>query len=191
MVAPLTVEDANNAYTDKSSRSVVKRKKRKRFIILIIVLLLVLAALLVMLLSHCVDKEPSHISVMPDVDVNASDIHSREELIDAMQDFADASYFTLQINPEASMTASTGEATFEIANPAENIYPISVQLVLEDGSLLYESGAIMPNQLIRKITASKTLTPGVYMATAKVVIYNPNDQTKEGETEAKIHLTVN
>lgn len=168
-----------------------KKKKSRKKIIIVIVALLLLAAAILAALKFCSEEERSPVAIMPGLDANAQDITTREELTDAMQEAADASYFTLQVNPEASFSSDTGEGTFEMVNPSVNVYPISFQLYLdEDGSLLYESGVIMPNQMISGITLDQKPSPGTYKATVKVLIYNPDDNSKEGETEAKITMYV-
>jgi len=184
--AAATTEDGGSAQVE----SVVAEPKRKKIIVIVIVLLLIIAAILAAL-KFCSPEEESYVALMPDIDANAQDITTREELENAMQEFADANYFTLQVNPEAEFISSTGEGTFEIVNPSVNVYPISFELYLDDdNSLLYKSGAIMPNTQVRGITLEKKLDPGTYTGTARVAIYDPDDQAKVGETEAKITMNV-
>lgn len=175
---------------DRLSRE--EEPNRKKIIALVIVLLLLLIGLATCVMQPFggVDGGKPTAIIMPALDGNAEDISTREDLEKAMQQQADANYFSLQINPEASLSASTKQGTFEIVNPLENAYPISVELRLDDGTLVYSSGGIMPGKQIRSITTEAALTPGTYSAYASVSIYNDVDHAKEGETQAKITLTV-
>lgn len=182
----------NKPQQERSREEIKERRKRRRRILVELIIILVLILLLCLLLLKCTDREDASLVVlMPEIDLNAEDIFNRQDLLDAMQAKADASYFHLQINPEASFSSSTGKGSFEIVNPSTNVYPISVNLYLdEDNSLLYESGSILPNMQITSIELLRKLDPGTHAATAKVFIYNQTTLEKEGETQARIILTV-
>lgn len=168
-----------------------RTKKRYRMIVEVFVILALIMLICLALLKCTAIEEGPFVALMPDLDINAEDIGSRQNFIDAMQQEADSSYFNLQVNPQASFSASTGKGTFEIVNPPTNVYPISVNLYLdEDNTLLYESGSILPNMQIKGIELSRKLEVGTYTATAQVMIYDDKTHEKEGETQAKITLSV-
>lgn len=114
------------------------------------------------------------------------------EVAERAQEVADANYFTLNINPQAVFENGESEGSIQIINPATNVYPIAVEIYLEEsGELLYQSGAIMPNQ---EITSGKLLVPlaaGEYLTKATVNIYDPETHEKQAATEAQVTVTVN
>jgi hypothetical protein len=170
----------------------IKRRRRRQ--IMIAAAILVMIIIILLLLRSCKTQAPNEgggAVLLPDIGGDVQDITTRQDLLSAMQEAADASYFTLKINPEASFSAATGEGSFEIINPPENAYPISVIIRLDDDkTVIYESGGIMPNQYISKALLPNKLSKGVYDATARVSIYDPETKEMQGETEAKIKITV-
>lgn len=181
----------NISQTAPQSNEKEKKSKKKLIAILILLLLLLIGLATCSIGSlRLGDEQSSAAAIMPELDGNAEDIASREDLEAAMQGQADASYFSLQINPDVMLSASSKQGTFEVVNPATNVYPISVDLYLKDGTLLYSSGGIMPNKQIKTISIEENLAPGTYEAYANVLIYNDSNHAKEGETQAVLTITV-
>lgn len=171
-----------------------EESKKKRWILLLL-LLLALLAVVAFIGFKLLDKpgfsDSVPVAVMPDMDGNAQDINTREALEKAMQQEADAAYFTLQVNPEASFSSASTEGSFELINPSSNVYPISFVLTLDENKQeIYRSGSVMPGQEITNITLNTKLSPGAYSATVSVSIYNDTTHEQEGETQAKINLIV-
>ena len=107
------------------------------------------------------------------------------------QEIADENYFTLSINPIIEFENSDSEGNIGIINPATNVFPISVNITKEDSKeLLYSSGAIYPNQEIRKGKLKKALPKGEYKAIATVDIFDPKTKEKEATTEAKLTIII-
>lgn len=189
----ITLDDAATSATP-SNETEEKKSRKKRWIILLLLLLLLLGAgafIGFKLIQPSVEVDTPSVAVMPDMDANAKDLGTREELEEAMQQEADSAYFTLQVNPEATFSSKTGEGTFELINPTTNTYPISFTITLdESGEELYRSGSVMPGQQITGITLDTKLAPGTYDATVSVSIYNDSTHEQEGETQAKIDLII-
>lgn len=116
---------------------------------------------------------------------------SDREVAERAQEVADANYFTLTINPSAVFEAGDREGSIEIINPATNVYPIAVDIHLnETGEMIYSSGAIYPNQQILTAKLAQPLEKGEYAATATVNIYDPETHEKQGVTEAAITIKI-
>lgn len=178
---------------DASKDAQEKRRKRKRALLALLLLLLLLALGTCAAVYFLDDKQEdaTAVAVMPELDANAEDIADRESLESAMQNAADANYFTLQVNPEATFSSQTGEGRFELINPPENVFPISFDITIdENGQTVYQSGAVPPGKQIKSIALGSTPKPGSYQATVDVFIYNPETQGKEGEAIVKITLNV-
>lgn len=170
-----------------------KRRKRKRALLALLLLLLLLALGTCAAVNFLGDEQEdaTAVAVMPELDANAEDIANRESLENAMQNAADANYFTLQVNPEATFSSQTGEGRFELINPPKNVFPISFDITIDgSGQTVYQSGAVPPGKQIKNIALGSTPKPGSYQATVNVFIYNPENQGKEGEAIVKITLNV-
>ncbi|MBO0461765.1 hypothetical protein JZO83_08375 [Enterococcus sp. DIV1298c] len=119
---------------------------------------------------------------------DASDI----EIAERAQEIADANYFTLQIAPTAIFEDGESEGSIEIVNPGSNVYPIAVDLFLADSEeVIYSSGSIHPNQQIVGAKLDKSLDKGEYQAVARINIYDPETNERQGITEAEISITIN
>lgn len=179
---------------DASEGAREKRRRNKKLLLALLLLLLLLVLGTCTAARFLGDKQedaPAAVAIMPGLDANAEDIADREGMENAMQNTADANYFTLQVNPEASFSSQTGEGRFELVNPFDNVFPISFDITLdESGRTIYQSGAVMPGKQIRGITLDSKPDPGSYQATVDVFIYDRQTQEKEGETKVKITLNV-
>ncbi|MDR1764609.1 MAG: hypothetical protein LBR77_00640 [Lachnospiraceae bacterium] len=76
-----------------------------------------------------------------------------------------------------------------IENIAANHYSFRVDLILEDGSMVYQSGLIDPGYYIEYVELNKTLAPGAYPATAVFTTYSL-DESEDKIAEAKVELTL-
>lgn len=164
----------------------MENKKKKRWL----AFLLLLFALLGILLYVSTRKEESvplvSAELLPGLR-DASDI----EIAERAQEIADANYFTLQIAPTAVFETGDSEGSIEIVNPGTNVYPIAVDISLVDtGEVIYSSGAIYPNQQILRAKLDKPLPQGEYTAIARVNIYDPDTNERQGITEAELMLTI-
>ncbi|MBV6373109.1 hypothetical protein HIU98_19005 [Enterococcus casseliflavus] len=107
------------------------------------------------------------------------------------QEVADANYFTLNISPVAYFEDGESVGDIEIINPGTNVYPISVVITLDEtGEEIYQSGAIYPNQEIRKARLMNVLQEGEHSATATIDIYDPETSEKQGSTQAGLMLII-
>lgn len=192
-----TTETSNNKKQGAgkpTAQAQEKKPRRKRVLILSLLLVLFLAAgtfAVWNLIPRDTLEQTVAVALLPELDANALEITDKESLIAAMQEEADAAYFTLQVHPEASFSAATGEGSFYLMNPTTNVYPITFTITLDaTGEVLYQSGALMPGQQIQSLTLSAIPEPGSHKATVSVTIFNPDTQEKEGETQAIIDLTV-
>ena len=118
---------------------------------------------------------------------DASDI----EIAERAQEIADANYFTLQISPHAVFENGKAEGSIEIINPGTNVYPIAVDILLaETDEVIYSSGSIHPNQQIIGAKLDQQLEKGEYTAIARVNIYDPETNERQGITEAELSIVI-
>jgi hypothetical protein len=179
------------------------RRKRKQKWILRIALPLLLLLLLLLLLHRCGylkfpwDK-PSAPIVAGDLfpgEGDAEDGHlsgmTPDEIREQMQKAADAAYFSFKINARPEFENGSAAGSLGIENPSYNIYPMVVQIFLDDtGELIYDSGGILPNQHIDSAKLSKVLEAGAYEATAYLNAYDPDTQLWQGKQAAALIITV-
>lgn len=193
-ISDWSTQYANLPDVDAAQEAKLKRRKRIRRMLIVLLLLLLIglgAYSLVTLEPQQIEAPNQAVAIMPSLDANAEEITDKESLQAAMQKEADAHYFTLQVYPEASFSANSGEGSFSLMNPGTNVYPISFEITRDDtGETLYTSGTLMPGHQISTIALDVTPTLGTYDATVHVSIFDAETQTKEGETQAKIALYV-
>jgi hypothetical protein len=177
-------------------------KKRKKRLILIIVC--IVAASLITFLLHELgvfkfpwDKE--HVPIVAgDIfpgDGGADGGHlpnmTPEEIKAQMQKVADASYFSFKINARPEFKNGSAAGTLGIENPNNNIYPMVVQIFLDDTEeLIYDSGGILPDHHIASAKLSKKLKAGTYKATAYMNAYDPDTKKWLGKQAAALEITV-
>ncbi|MDA9461825.1 hypothetical protein B835_1752 [Enterococcus mundtii 3F] len=170
----------------KIKRRNQQKKRRKNGVLLLFVSLMVMAVASWYWFGH---KEPIPVisaDLLPEIS-DASD----QRISERAQELADANYFTLQINPEAVFENGRSRGSIEIVNPGTNVYPIAVDITINDTKeVIYSSGAIYPNQLIEGVYLKRPLEKGEYPATATVNIYDPETKEKQGVTEAEISILI-
>ena len=163
-------------------------RKKKRWILWLLLLLL-LAAIAIGIYFFLNKDDPQSVhsrDLMPAI--RDADDRSTAEIA---QELADANYFTLMINPTVTFSDGKSHGNLGIINPATNVYPIAVEIKLDDTEeLIYSSGGVLPNQEILEARLDKPLSKGNYEATATVKIYDPETKEQQGVTQAAIKITV-
>ncbi|MGI6004293.1 MAG: hypothetical protein ACOX88_02605 [Christensenellales bacterium] len=176
-------------------------KKRRRPITVIVIIVLIL--LLILLLRQCGyfrfpwETPPAPIvagDLFPDV-VDAVDGHlsgmTEEEILAQMQRIADESQFSFKINAKPEFLNGWSAGTLRIENPNYNVYPMVVQIVLDDtGEIIYDSGGILPDQHIDTARLTRVLRRGTHKATAHLYAYDPDTKVCQGESNVKLEITV-
>lgn len=175
-------------------------KGRKRIVIVLLALLLLLLVLLLRFFGVFLfpwekntvpvvagdpfpavgDAEQGHLSGMTEA-----------ELMEQMQRIADASQFSFKINARPVFKDGDSEGNLRIENPGYNIYPMVVQITLDDtGEVIYDSGGILPDQHINNAKLSKSLSKGAYAATADLYAYDPDTLEYQGQSAVKLTITI-
>jgi hypothetical protein len=126
------------------------------------------------------DAESGHLSNM-----------TPEQIMEQMQTAADAAYFSFKINARPVFEDGKAKGNLGIENPSYNIYPMVVQIFLDDTKeLIYDSGGILPDQHIDNAELSVALEAGAYNATAYLNAYDPDTQEFQGKQAAALVITV-
>lgn len=116
---------------------------------------------------------------------------TEEEILAQMQKIADASQFSFKINAKPIFENGSSAGNLRIENPNYNVYPMVVQITLDDtGKIIYDSGGILPNQHIDNAKLSSVLSKGTYKATAHLYAYDPDTKVCQGESAAKLTITI-
>ena len=176
---------------------------KKRLFILIAIFVLAIATTSVFIAVHLAHKElaseaqaevPSQGSLLPPGFAEDGPLPgmSDEEIRKQMQMVADASYFGFKINARPVFATGAGEGNLRIENPSYNVYPMVVQIFLDDTQeMIYDSGGILPNQHVDTASLNKRLPPGKYNATAFMNAYDPDNHSWLGKQSAALVITVN
>jgi len=161
--------------------------KKKKWLLLLLLLLIILGVGAWLLFSGTKDSEPIYSADLLPAIGDARD----RDIADIAQEIADAHYFTLIINPTVTFADGNSVGDIGIINPATNVYPIAVEITLEEtNEIIYSSGGILPNQEILEAKLDKSLPKGTHKALATVNIYDPETKEKQGATQADITIIV-
>lgn len=134
----------------------MKKKKTLILIIVIAVLVAAIAVLVVLLLNNGKKKEATATGVNGvisdgwDAGINTGGVETSEIQIPGYKD--------------AKMQEGDKVLHLSIGNPETNQAGLYADVVLEDGTVLYESELIEPGYGIKDIPLSKTLEKGTYQA---------------------------
>lgn len=91
----------------------------------------------------------------------------------------------------AQMNAGDMELRLSIGNPKENTCYLEATLMLEDGTVLYESGLLGPGKGFEKVRLEQSLSAGVYQAVVHYQGYAMDDGQKElNSSDSAFTLTV-
>ena len=114
-----------------------------------------------------------------------------EAISEYMQKAVDEANLSFEINSAPVFKDGNSEGDLSIQNPRFNIYPIVVQITLNDtGEIIYDSGGILPNQHIYNAKLLKVLKAGTYEATATINCYHPETKVWQGKAEESLVITV-
>lgn len=91
----------------------------------------------------------------------------------------------------AQMNAGDTQLKLSIGNPKENTCYLKATLLLEDGTILYESGFLEPGKGVQKVGLEHALEPGIYQALVRYQGYTMEDEPKElNSSDSAFTLTV-
>ena len=161
------------------------KKRNKRRLILLLLLLLITAGLIALIVFAPEDPQmfiAGH--TFPEGRQHAA------ELSEIMQEVADASQVSMQVNTVMDFETPTSHGNVGIINPPENIYPIAVDFILDEtGEVIFTSGGLLPNEFISSARLDVELPVGVHQATA---IFNAYDsETLDHIWYSNVSLTIN
>ena len=179
-----------------------KDKNRKRILIIFLAVLVVLASVVLMrqfgLFTFPWEKVPTQVVVAGDLfpgQGGASSGHlpnmTPDQIKAQMQKVADESQFSFKINSRPIFENGSAQGDLGIENPSYNVYPMVVQIFLEDtDEIIYDSGGILPNQHIYTARLLRPLSAGEYRAIAVLNAYDPDTLVWQGKAQAALIITV-
>lgn len=179
---------------NENIEQVAQKKKKKRLIIILLLLLLFLAgaggAYWYYMTHQPEEKKVSVVSgdFLPD-SKDASEM-SDGEIASYAQKAVDDSQFQMIIGSEITVNSQTKASNIYIQNPPNNGYPIDVTITLEDGTVVYSSGAINVGYEVKNATFDTTMNTGTYTGTALFKLYDPETSKAKGQVAAKVTITV-
>jgi hypothetical protein len=185
---------------DRDNAGAEEERKKKRRRVLIIILIAILALLLLRglgIFKFPWEHGPRAIvagDLFPD-ESDAEDGHlegmTPEDIMAQMQKIADESYFSFKINARPVFSDGAAEGNLEIENPNYNVYPMVVQIFLDDtDEMIYDSGGILPDKHIDKAKLLRKLPKGVYEATAYLNAYDPKTKVWQGKQAAGLKIEI-
>lgn len=112
------------------------------------------------------------------------------ELAKYAQKTVDDSKFQMIISPEISINNAKQQSNLYIQNPPNNSFPISVEITLDNGELVYSSGAIKTGYEVKNTMLDKQLKPGKYTGTAMFKLFSPKTSEAKGQVSAVVSIVV-
>jgi len=114
-----------------------------------------------------------------------------DEIRDYMQKAVDGANLSFEINSAPVFKDGKSEGNLAIQNPRFNIYPIVVQITLNDtDEIIYDSGGILPNHHVYNAKLLRVLKAGKYEATATINCYDPDTKAWAGKAQAELVITI-
>ena len=89
-----------------------------------------------------------------------------------------------------TISANTTDVHVNLGNPDSNTCGFIISLELEDGTVLFTSGLLLPGEALSDITLSEALSPGEYAAVVKYEAYDAADLSPLNTAEVSITLVV-
>lgn len=192
-VQPQGNQDKDRILTDYGKRT--NNKLHNRVLLAILLLLLVLLGLY---FTGVFNREDQGVVVAGDLFPGEGEAQegiipglSEEEILARMQKVADESMFSFKINALPVFKDGNSAGSLGIENPKYNIYPMVVQIFLDDTQeKIYDSGGILPGYYIDNAKLTKVLKAGKYKATAYLNAYDPDTKVYKGKSAAALTITI-
>lgn len=115
---------------------------------------------------------------------------SSEEIASLMNDKVEESMLSISINTTIEFANSKSEGDVRIENAIENRYLIKVNIITEDGIVIYETDAIKPGQMIEKDHLDRELPAGSYACTATFTAFDIESHEEVGKAAAQINVLI-
>ncbi|MHC5250242.1 hypothetical protein [Enterococcus sp. LJL90] len=170
-----------------------KTTKRKKWLILALLLLLVsiVGGGLYWYFSSKTEEKTATVvagSFLPEGKDAAA--MTDDEIATYAQAEVDASQFQMIIGSEIQVDSQDDSSNLYIQNPPTNAYPIAVTITLDDGTVVYSSGAIAVGYEVKNATLDTHLDTGTYTGTALFKLYDAETSEAKGQVAATVSFTV-
>lgn len=170
-----------------SAPSPEKKKSKKKWLIGLLILLLLIGGTLLTLYKLGYFDKPNEDGIMIAAGLQEGTPASGEAG-EPGANGTEAMDISLNGKPVFADGESTGD--LYIVNPETNLLYMNVEITLDDtGEVIYDSGGIPPNHYIDNDKLAVVLTKGEYAATARVTLYDPDNQDAVYNS-ANFHLVI-
>ena len=96
--------------------------------------------------------------------------------------------FRVNTTPSFPKAGAAGNLLFE--SSSDNIHLLQLEIRLEDGTSIYQSGYVYPGTHIPEAKLDEKLEAGTYAATAHIFAYDPQSVERVGETTQALTITI-
>lgn len=164
-----------------------EKKSKKKWLIALLILLLLIGGTLLTLYKLGYFDKPNEDGIVIAAGLQEGTPKSGEAG-EPGSNGTEAMDISLNGRPVFADGESTGD--LYIVNPATNMLYMKVTITLDDtGEVVYDSGGIPPNHYIDNDKLAKVLEAGEYAATARVTLYDPDNQ-EAAYNSANFHLVI-
>lgn len=168
-----------------------KKSNRGRWVFRTIVVVLMVAIVILMLLQRCSSPvEESGLEASVKARLGQLENKSEAEIQAELNRVVEEGMFHISINARPIFEDGTAEGNLEIENVPNNLYTMRVEIALDDGQIVYDSGLVDPNYHIQRDNLNVVLEAGEYPATATFYAYNVDTLEEIGTMSTKITIFV-
>ena len=102
----------------------------------------------------------------------------------------DPETFSYEINAKPVFESWDAEGDLKIENPSRNLYLMAVELVQDDGQVVFRSGYIRPGQKLEQAALDVRLAPGDHPLTALICAVDPQTLELLGILEQPVTVRI-
>lgn len=174
-----------------------KEKKKgsgRRTVFRVIVTVLMAVIILLLLLQRCerrpAAEEPDGLARSVKASLGQLEGKSEAEIQAELDRVIGEGMFHISINPDPVFRSGDAEGNLEIENVPNNRYTMRLEIILDDGTPVYDSGLIDPNYHVQRDNLSEVLAAGEYPATATFYAYDTETLDEMGSVSCRITIHI-
>ena len=173
-------------------QNIEKNKRKRKWLIIILLLLLILFTGYKMYKNYLEHRSEVQSGIVGEIGHGIMPGMSPEEIQQYLNEKADKSKFTINVNSYLEFDDAKSEAYLRLINGKNSAYAIKFTIRLEDSNkVIYKSPLVKPEQYIEYIKLSKKLKQGTYRAIGTYEFYDlEHTDIKVSEQELILNIEI-
>lgn len=173
-------------------QNIEKNKRKRKWLIIILLLLLILFTGHKVYQNYLEHRSEVQSGIVGEIGHGIMPGMSPEEIQQYLNEKADKSKFTINVNSYLEFDDAKSEAYLRLINGKNSAYAIKFTIRLEDSNkVIYKSPLVKPEQYIEYIKLSKKLKKGTYRAIGTYEFYDlAHTDIKVSEQEFILNIEI-